>query len=54
MDVIEYTPGREQYAYTFGGVPSAMRVRPGTALRVSTCSVTCGPLLGGSRSCSPG
>jgi acetamidase/formamidase len=34
MDVIEYTPTRDQYAYTFGGVTSAMRVRPGTALRL--------------------
>ena len=34
MDVIEYTPTREQYAYTFGGAAPAMRVRPGTALRL--------------------
>ena len=34
MDVIEYTPTRDQYAYTFGGVAAAMRVRPGTALRL--------------------
>jgi len=34
MDVIEYTPTRDQYAYTFGGAASAMRVRPGTALRL--------------------
>ena len=34
MDVIEYTPTRDQYAYTFGGVASVMRVRPGTALRL--------------------
>jgi acetamidase/formamidase len=34
MDVIEYRPTRDQYAYTFGGVASAMRVRPGTALRL--------------------
>ena len=34
MDVIEYTPAREQYAYTFGGVAPAMRVKPGTALRL--------------------
>jgi hypothetical protein len=27
MDVIEYTPTRDQYAYTFGGVAAAMRVR---------------------------
>ena len=34
MDVIEYTPTREQYAYTFGGVAPAMRIKPGTALRL--------------------
>ena len=34
MDVIEYTPTRDEYAYTFGGVASTMRVRPGTALRL--------------------
>ena len=34
MDVIEYTPTREQYAYTFGGAVPALRVRPGTALRL--------------------
>ena len=34
MDVIEYTPTRDEYVYTFGGVASAMRVRPGTALRL--------------------
>src|SRR6476661_4864382 len=34
MDVIEYTPTREQYAYTFGGAAPAMRVAPGTALRL--------------------
>jgi acetamidase/formamidase len=34
MDVIEYTPTREQYAYTFGGAAPVMRVTPGTALRL--------------------
>ena len=34
MDVIEYTPTRDQYAYTFGGAAPALRVRPGTALRL--------------------
>src|SRR5919197_6237327 len=34
MELIEYTPTREQYAYTFGGVAPAMRVKPGTALRL--------------------
>ncbi len=34
MDVIEYTPTRDQYAYTFGGVAPAMRITPGSALRL--------------------
>jgi len=34
MDVIEYAPTREQYAYTFGGVAPVMRVKPGTVLRL--------------------
>jgi len=34
MDVVEYTPTREQFAYTFGGAAPAMRIKPGTALRL--------------------
>ncbi len=34
MDVIEFTPDREQYAYTFGGVAPVMSITPGTALRL--------------------
>jgi acetamidase/formamidase len=34
MDVIEYAPTRQEYAYTFGGAPPVMRVRPGAALRL--------------------
>jgi len=34
MDVIEFTPTFEQYAFTFGGNEPAMRVTPGTALRL--------------------
>jgi acetamidase/formamidase len=34
MDVVEYTPTPDQYAYTFGGAPPVMRVKPGTALRL--------------------
>jgi acetamidase/formamidase len=34
MDVIEYSPTHEQYAYTFGGAAPAMRIKPGTALRL--------------------
>jgi acetamidase/formamidase len=34
MDVIEYTPTREQYVYTFGGAAPVKKVKPGTALRL--------------------
>ena len=34
MDVVEITPGFEQYAFTFGGVAPLRRVAPGTALRL--------------------
>jgi len=34
MDLVEFTPRRDQYAYTFGGVAPVMRIRPGSALRV--------------------
>jgi len=34
MDLIEFVPTREQYAYTFGGVAPIMKVTPGTALRL--------------------
>jgi acetamidase/formamidase len=34
MDVVEHTPTPDQYAYTFGGAPPVMRVKPGTALRL--------------------
>ncbi|MBA2558847.1 MAG: acetamidase/formamidase family protein, partial [Propionibacteriales bacterium] len=34
MDVIEYTPTREQYTYTFGGASPVMRVTPGAVLRL--------------------
>ncbi|GAA4661080.1 acetamidase/formamidase family protein [Amycolatopsis dongchuanensis] len=36
MDVVEFKPEREQYAWTFGGVEPVMRVAPGTALRLWT------------------
>ena len=44
MDVVEYTPSREQYAFTFGGAPPAMRVKPGTALRLWSDDAFCGVL----------
>src|SRR3954466_1262513 len=34
MDVQEYTPTPDQLAYTFGGAPPVMRVKPGAALRL--------------------
>ena len=32
MDLIEFTPERSQFVYTFGGAEPVMRVKPGTAL----------------------
>jgi acetamidase/formamidase len=34
MDVIEFTPSFEQFAYTFGGAAPIMRIAPGSALRL--------------------
>ncbi len=34
MDLVEFTPNPDQYAYTFGGVGPIMKVKPGTALRL--------------------
>ena len=34
MDVVEFSPTRDQYAYTFGGVTPVRRIKPGTALRL--------------------
>ncbi len=36
MDVVEFTPTFEQFAYTFGGAAPAMHIKPGTALRLWT------------------
>ncbi|GAA2758369.1 acetamidase/formamidase family protein [Actinopolymorpha rutila] len=36
MDAVEYTPTFDQYAWTFGGAEPALRVRPGTAMRLWT------------------
>ena len=44
MDVIEFRPDRDQYAFTFGGVAPLRRVRPGTALRVWSEDAFCGAL----------
>ncbi len=34
MDVVEFTPTRDEYAWTFGGVAPVRRVRPGSVLRL--------------------
>ncbi len=44
MDVIEFTPTFEQYAFTFGGVAPVRRVAPGTALRLWSDDAFCGAL----------
>ncbi len=44
MDVIEFRPDREQYAFTFGGVVPVRKVRPGTMLRLWTDDAFCGNL----------
>ena len=36
VDVVEFRPTPEQYAWTFGGVAPSHRIRPGTALRLWT------------------
>ena len=36
MEVVEFRPGREQYAYTFGGVAPVRTIAPGTVLRLWT------------------
>ncbi|WP_329482913.1 acetamidase/formamidase family protein [Kribbella sp. NBC_01484] len=44
MDVLEYTPEPDDFAWTFGGVPPVRRVKPGTALRLWTEDAYCGTL----------
>lgn len=36
METVEFTPRRDQYAWTFGGVEPVLRVKPGTVMRVWT------------------
>lgn len=44
MDVIEFSPTPDQYAWTFGGVAPVTTVRPGTALRLWSDDAFCGRL----------
>lgn len=34
MDIVEFKPELEQYAYTFGGAAPVMRIKPGSVLRL--------------------
>ena len=36
MDLIDFRPTRDQFAYTFGGAAPIMRIKPGTAMRLWT------------------
>ncbi|HEX3306486.1 MAG TPA: acetamidase, partial [Streptosporangiaceae bacterium] len=36
MDVVEFRPTPDQFAWTFGGVAPTHRITPGTALRLWT------------------
>jgi acetamidase/formamidase len=44
MEVVEFRPEREQYAFTFGGVAPVRKVAPGTMLRLWTDDAFCGNL----------
>ena len=44
MEVVEFRPDREQYAFTFGGVAPVRKVTPGTMLRLWTDDAFCGNL----------
>jgi acetamidase/formamidase len=44
MEVVEFRPEREQYAFTFGGVAPVRKVRPGTILRLWTEDAFCGTI----------
>jgi acetamidase/formamidase len=44
MEIVEFHPGPEQYAFTFGGVPAVRKVRPGSVLRLWTDDAFCGAI----------
>jgi acetamidase/formamidase len=44
MDIVEFTPSFEQYAFTFGGTAPIRRIAPGTALRLWSDDAFCGVL----------
>jgi acetamidase/formamidase len=44
LDVVEFTPTFEQYAFTFGGVAPVRRIAPGTVLRLWSDDAFCSAL----------
>jgi acetamidase/formamidase len=44
MEILEYTPQPEQYAWTFGGAAPSHRIKPGTMLRLWSDDAFCGRL----------
>ena len=44
MEVVEFRPERQQYAFTFGGVAPVRKVKPGTVLRLWTEDAFCGTI----------
>ncbi len=44
MDIVEFTPTFEQYAFTFGGAAPIRRITPGTVLRLWSEDAFCGAL----------
>jgi acetamidase/formamidase len=44
MEILEFTPTPEQYAWTFGGVEPTHRIKPGTILRLWSDDAFCGRL----------
>ncbi len=44
VDVVEFTPTFEQYAFTFGGVAPVRRIAPGTVLRLWSDDAFCSAL----------
>jgi acetamidase/formamidase len=52
MEIVEFTPTPDQYAFTFGGVEPVMRIKPGTILRLWTEDAFCGLLRSTADLCS--
>lgn len=44
MDILEFTPKPDQYAWTFGGSAPTHRIKPGTVLRLWSDDAFCGRL----------